>query len=112
MPPSTGIPSTMKRGSELLTVPIPRILIWEPEPGWPEAWVIWTPETLPLRASLIVEALTVLSWSPSTFEIDAVTTLFFWTPYPITIVSSRSSLSSARMIVRGEPSTTMTDCDL
>ena len=80
MPPSTGIPSTIYKGLELLTVPMPRILIWEPEPGWPEAWVIWTPETLPLRASLTVEARTTLRSSPSTLEMEAVTTLFFWTP--------------------------------
>ena len=42
--------------------------------------VICTPETLPLRASLMVEARTVLSASPSTLEMEAVTTLFFWTP--------------------------------
>ena len=70
----------MYRGLLSLIVPMPLMRTLVPEPGWPEFWVMVTPETIPLsRLSTRVPAAWVRA-SPLTELMAAVTTLFFCTP--------------------------------
>ena len=74
------MPSTIYSGSELFTDPIPRMRTFESELGCPDDCVICTPDTFPFSASSIRDGLVRFRSSPPTFEMAAVTTLFFCTP--------------------------------
>ena len=77
---------------------IPRIWMRELPPGLPSLLTICTPADIPCRASTKPVPEIFSSCSALTTEADPVKLDFFEVPYATTMVSSRASLSSARVI--------------
>ena len=69
-------------------------------PGAPEAFTICTPEALPCRAWATSVAVRFSRSDSFTDAIAPVTSLFRWTPYPMTTVSSSISVSSSRVMLK------------
>ena len=95
------MPSTRIIGFELLNVPTPLMRMVAPsEPGFEEAWFMYRPG-IEYRAS---EACDIGRFSISAMSLtvmDPVNVSFFCEPYPMTTDSSRSLVSSRRVMWNG-----------
>ncbi len=89
-----GNPSTTYNGSlpALIEVP-PRIRIRGSAPGSPLLLVTVTPAARPCSACVAPRVGNSLSSAAETDDIEPVTSLFFWTPYPTTTSSESDWIS-------------------
>jgi len=93
--PSKGMPSTTYKGSLSEEMePTPRILMEGEPPRFPEAFVTWTPATLPARAWAALEIWTLERSSDFIVPAEPVKASRFILPKATTTTSSSISVFS------------------